>query len=87
MLYLVLLVFGCYVLPQVRISPGLEALLAPALLPRGYINQQLLLAIREVSMQPSHYVTIKLMVCVGIVCVCMQLHRITSSAACLCPGV
>jgi hypothetical protein len=34
--------------PQVRISPGLEALLAPALLPRGYINQQLLLAIREV---------------------------------------
>jgi hypothetical protein len=35
-------------LPQVRISPLLETLLAPALLPRGYINQQLLLAIREV---------------------------------------
>jgi hypothetical protein len=33
---------------QVRISPLLETLLAPALLPRGYINQQLLLAIREV---------------------------------------
>jgi hypothetical protein len=35
-------------LPQVRISALLEALLAPALLPRGYVNQQLLLAAREV---------------------------------------
>eukprot|EP00775_Hariotina_reticulata_P013356 gene13356-13484_t len=34
-------------LGQVRISPSLEALLAPALLPRGSLNQQLLLAIKE----------------------------------------
>lgn len=34
---------------QVKISPLLETLLAPALLPRGYVNQQLLLAIKEVS--------------------------------------
>lgn len=38
----------------VRISPGLEALLAPAVLPRGYLQQQLLLAIKEVSRQLRH---------------------------------
>lgn len=44
------LVFEEAQLGKVRISPGLEALLAPALLPRGYINQQLLLAIRELNL-------------------------------------
>lgn len=34
---------------SVRISPALEALLAPAILPRGFWNQQLLLAIKEVT--------------------------------------
>ncbi|KAF8065869.1 PAP10 [Scenedesmus sp. PABB004] len=34
-------------LGRVRISPALEALLAPALLPRGWLQQQLLLALRE----------------------------------------
>lgn len=34
---------------QLRISPGLETLLAPALLPRGTLNQQLLLALKEVG--------------------------------------
>ena len=33
---------------QLRISEGLQALLAPAVLPRGNINQQLLLALKEV---------------------------------------
>ena len=39
---------------RLRISPGLEALLAPALLPRGSLNQQLLLALREVSRRGGH---------------------------------
>lgn len=33
---------------NVRISPILEALIAPALLPRGFISHQLLLALKEV---------------------------------------
>jgi hypothetical protein len=35
-------------LGSVAISPELEALIAPAILPRGFWNQQLLLAIKEV---------------------------------------
>lgn len=35
---------------QLRINPTLETLLAPALLPRGALNQQLLLALREVRL-------------------------------------
>ncbi len=34
---------------NVRISPILEALIAPALLPRGFLSHQLLLALKEVS--------------------------------------
>lgn len=34
---------------NIKISPTLEALLAPALLPRGWLQQQLLLAIQTVS--------------------------------------
>lgn len=33
---------------QLRISPGLEALIAPAMLPRGSLNHQVLLALKEV---------------------------------------
>ncbi|KAF6249059.1 hypothetical protein COO60DRAFT_1706680 [Scenedesmus sp. NREL 46B-D3] len=44
------LVFEEAHLGKVRISPLLEALLAPALLPRGYLNQQLLLALRELNL-------------------------------------
>ena len=36
-------------LENLRISPQVEALLAPALLPRGWVNHRLLLAIREVQ--------------------------------------
>ena len=35
---------------NVRITPILEALIAPALLPRGFINHQLLLALKEVAL-------------------------------------
>jgi hypothetical protein len=34
---------------QLKISPGLEALLAPAMMPRGFANFQLLQALKEVS--------------------------------------
>lgn len=34
---------------QVKISEGLEALLAPAVLPRGFPNMQLLQGIKDVS--------------------------------------
>ena len=33
---------------EVHISDGLQAVLAPAMLPRSWVNQQLLLAIQEV---------------------------------------
>ena len=36
-------------LGNIRISPQIEALLAPAALPRGWLNHRLLLAIREVQ--------------------------------------
>ena len=39
---------------NVRISPILEALIAPALLPRGFINHQLLLALKEVASDLIH---------------------------------
>lgn len=42
------LIFNQAEVGQLRISPGLETLLAPALLPRGALNQQLLLALKEV---------------------------------------
>ena len=34
-----------------RISDAVEAVLAPALLPRGSLNQQVLLAIRELELR------------------------------------
>jgi hypothetical protein len=43
------LIFNQAEVGQLRINPTVEMLLAPALLPRGTLNQQLLLALREVS--------------------------------------
>jgi hypothetical protein len=38
---------------QLKISAGLEALLAPAMLPRGFPNMQLLQALKEVRAEPA----------------------------------
>lgn len=46
---------------NVRISPILEALIAPALLPRGFISHQLLLALKEVPFDPMRIVCGQLM--------------------------
>jgi hypothetical protein len=42
------LIFNTAEVGQLRINSGLETLIAPALLPRGSLNQQLLLALKEV---------------------------------------
>lgn len=43
------IIFNQAELGQLRISPGLEAVIAPAVLPRGSLNHQILLALKEVS--------------------------------------
>lgn len=43
------LIFNQAEVGQVHINSGLETLIAPALLPRGGLNQQILLALKEVS--------------------------------------
>ena len=41
---------------DIAISPALEAVLAPAVLPRSWLNQQILLAIQEVRMLCKRHV-------------------------------
>lgn len=45
---------------DVHITPLTEAFIAPALLPRGWIQQQILLAIKEVSHPPANVYLVNL---------------------------